>query len=122
MNDVYYKYNVLVDQNGEDGLTDTIYESLGRVIRDRRELLGLSQSALAKHTGMARTTVTTIESGGQNLLLHQFVELAQALRISPVELMGSAGDLAPSKPEKSNSPQVENLLMKLTTSVRANRA
>lgn len=98
-----------------------IYSALGKVIRARRDLLGLSQSALATHTSMARTTITNIEAGGQSLMLHQLVVLAGALRVSPEELLRQASELAPPKPQKVSDPSLENLLMKLDTPVRASQ-
>ena len=106
----------------EDGLDDNIYSSLGKVIRARRDLLGLSQSALAAHTSMARTTITNIEAGGQNLMLHQFIVLAVALRISPEELLGQASKLVPLEPPQVLDPNLQNLLMKLDTPIRASQA
>lgn len=103
-------------------MDDNIYRALGKVIRARRDLLGLSQSALATHTSMARTTITNIEAGGQNLMLHQFVDLAEALRVSPEELLKLANDLAPSEPPRVSDSNMESLLMKLDTPVNASQS
>lgn len=103
-------------------MSDTLYRELGSAIRRRRELLGLSQSSLATRVGMARTTITNIESGGQSLMVHQLVEIANALRMSAPELFEQIGDFGSVRDEATVEPGLENLLMKLTKPVKANRS
>lgn len=64
-----------------------MYAQIGAEIRRRREGLGLSQAQLADKIGVGRTSVTMIERGAQAILLHQFVEIAKALRVSPDKLL-----------------------------------
>ena len=111
-----------VGQPREDGLSETLYRALGSAIRSRRELLGLSQSSLATRVGMARTTITNIESGGQSLMVHQLADVAHALRMTTTELFEQVGDTQVTESEDVIDPQMENLLMKLTLPVRTNRS
>lgn len=64
-----------------------IYAHVGAEIRRRREGLGLSQAQLADKIGVGRTTVTMIERGAQGILIHQLLEIAKALRVSPEKLL-----------------------------------
>lgn len=106
-------------------MSSHLYAALGQAIRVRRERLGLSQSALAEHTDMARTTITNIEAGRQNLMMHQFIDIARALRAQPTELLDAVNEVAEervtSKENDSIDAHVEQLLSKLTVTVRANR-
>lgn len=71
---------------------------------------------------MARTSVTNIEAGGQNIMIHQFFELAYALRIKPIELLEDIGDLSVPEATEERDPAMESLLMKLTKPIKASRA
>lgn len=103
-------------------MNETLYPALGMAVRKHREQLGLSQSALGSRVKMARTTITNIEAGGQNIMMHQFVELANALRVKPVELLEEIGDLQAPESAEEQDPAMESLLMKLTKPIKAPRA
>lgn len=61
-------------------------------IKKRREELGLSQDALAKKVGYTdRSSIAKIESGKVDLPQSKILEIAEALRIPPGELMGLDG-------------------------------
>lgn len=47
----------------------------------------LTQEALAKKTGLTRTSIINIEKGRQQILLHTIIDIANALQVSPVELI-----------------------------------
>jgi transcriptional regulator with XRE-family HTH domain len=64
-----------------------MYAQIGAEIRRRRDGLGLSQAQLAEKIGVGRTSITMIERGAQAILVHQLVELASALRVSPDKLL-----------------------------------
>lgn len=64
-----------------------MYAQIGAEIRRRREGLGLSQAQLAEKIGVGRTSITMIERGAQAILVHQLIELASALRVSPDKLL-----------------------------------
>ena len=66
-----------------------LYERIGLAIRRRRDKIGMTQATLAELTGLSRTSVTNIERGGQALLVHQLLELAKALGVSPTSLLAS---------------------------------
>src|SRR5689334_12530048 len=64
-----------------------MYAQIGAEIRHRREALGLSQAQLAEKVGVGRTSITMIERGSQAILVHQLLEIARALRVSPDRLL-----------------------------------
>lgn len=64
-----------------------IYARIGAEIRQRRDALGMTQAQLADRIGTGRTSIAMIERGGQALLVHQLLELADALRTTPVEIL-----------------------------------
>lgn len=74
----------------EQKMADEVYSRVGAAIRSRRDAIGLTQSSLAELTGLKRTSITNIESGGQAVMLHQFIELARALRTDVAELLAAA--------------------------------
>jgi transcriptional regulator with XRE-family HTH domain len=67
-----------------------MYAQIGAEIRRRREGLGLSQARLAEKIGVGRTSITMIERGSQAILLHQLVDIAKALKVSPDKLLAAA--------------------------------
>lgn len=77
-----------------------IYERIGLAVRKRRDRIGMTQATLAELTGLSRTSVTNIERGGQALLVHQLLELARALGVSPASL------LSQNRPRESDPGQV----------------
>jgi transcriptional regulator with XRE-family HTH domain len=60
---------------------------LSRVVRQRREQLGLSQDELAQRSGLHRTYISDIERGARNLSLKNLVRLAEALEVQPSTLV-----------------------------------
>jgi transcriptional regulator with XRE-family HTH domain len=65
----------------------TFYRGVGQNVRMKREQLGLTQEALASQVGLTRTSITNIEKGRQQLLLHTLVDIAHALNIEPAFLL-----------------------------------
>ena len=65
----------------------TFYQELGQRIREVREKRHLTQEALAGMLSLTRTSVTNIEKGRQQLLVHTLVQLAQALQVEPESLL-----------------------------------
>jgi transcriptional regulator with XRE-family HTH domain len=63
------------------------YQDLGRRIKDARTRGHLTQEALATSVSLTRTTITNIEKGRQQLLVHTLVDIAEALNIAPELLL-----------------------------------
>jgi transcriptional regulator with XRE-family HTH domain len=63
------------------------YKRVGESIRVRRKEQGLSQEALAWAVGLKRPSMSNIEKGRQNLLLHTFCEIAETLNTDSVSLL-----------------------------------
>lgn len=62
------------------------HATLGRVLREAREELGLTQRALARKVGRAETYIYKIEAGRQALDVVGLLDIAEALRIPIGEL------------------------------------
>lgn len=60
---------------------------LGKVVRQTRHSLGLSQEALAERAGLHWTYIGGIERGERNVSLINIVRIARALEITPAKLM-----------------------------------
>jgi transcriptional regulator with XRE-family HTH domain len=70
-----------------DPANQYLYEALGALIRRRRRALDLTQDKLAGRLGISRGALANIETGRQNILLHQLVRLAAALEMDIHELL-----------------------------------
>lgn len=66
---------------------DPIYKQIGEVIRTRRKTLGYKQETLAGQLGISRGALANIETGRQNILVHQLYKYAAALQLSPFDLL-----------------------------------
>ena len=66
---------------------DRLYTEFGRLVREMRKDAGLTQSALAKRVGVARTSITNIELGQQHIPLHVLYPIASALGATPEKLL-----------------------------------
>src|SRR6266705_74775 len=66
---------------------DTFYKPLGEQIRHKRQECGLSQESLAKAVGLKRPSMSNIEKGRQNLLLHTFCDIAETLNSTATALL-----------------------------------
>ena len=64
---------------------------LGKVIRERREAMGLSQEELAELSGFHRTYVGGIERGERNITVLSLNQLSKALQMKPHEILHRAG-------------------------------
>ena len=61
----------------------------GRVVRAKREALGISQEDLADRAGLHRTYVSLIERGKRTASIATVEQLATALDVSMADLIGS---------------------------------
>ena len=74
---------------------DLIYKELGNRLRRARKSAALTQQALADRIGLSRTSVTNIESGRQHVSLHMLFALANAVGVSPSDLLPEKESVAP---------------------------
>jgi len=65
-------------------------KAFGRVVRRRREILGLSQEALAERADIHRTYISSIERGKVRLGLDVAKKVADALGRSLADLIAEA--------------------------------
>ena len=64
--------------------------ALCQAVRDRRETLQVSQSELARRSGLHRSYIGDVERGSRNVSVKNLSRLATALELSASELMSSA--------------------------------
>jgi transcriptional regulator with XRE-family HTH domain len=89
--------------------THDFYRKVGARIRAKRQDCGLSQEGLATAIGLKRPSLSNIEKGRQNILLHTICEIAETLNTSVGELL----------PDRASSEPIEiSGLESLTKEVR----
>jgi len=71
-------------------LDESIYAVLASRVRLRRAELGMSQQQTAVLSGLTRSSIASIETGRQSVLVHHLYALARALDLSPQELLPPA--------------------------------
>jgi transcriptional regulator with XRE-family HTH domain len=86
------------------GAAERIYKAFGAQVRERREALGMTQLQLSASIGLTRGSVANIEAGRQSVLLHQFLVIAAALQMTPVELLPAKTEAPPTR-EASEMPE-----------------
>lgn len=79
---------------------DPIYEEIGRRIFKAREEKGYTQEQLANKISLKRTSITNIEKGRQQLLVHMLVKIADELEVQIESLIP--------KPTNKKGDQVES--------------
>jgi transcriptional regulator with XRE-family HTH domain len=64
---------------------ESLYRHIGALIRERRKKVDppLTQDKLAKRVGMSRAALANIETGRQNVFVHQLYAFAEALELMP---------------------------------------
>jgi len=82
------------------GPVEPAYARLGRDVRRLRKLQKLTQAELAQRLDrdgqrLGRTSIANIESGKQRVMLHVFLELAEALGVDPADLLPREPQLSP---------------------------
>lgn len=65
-------------------------EDIGKAIKARRKLLGLSQEKLADKCGFDRTYISMLERGKRNPSILNLIKLAKGLEASVSELLTEA--------------------------------
>lgn len=85
---------------------EIFYKKVGELIRARRKERGLSQEGLAKAIGLKRPSMSNIEKGRQNILLHTFYDIVETL-----DAEANANALLPERlrPEPVNMPDLTSL-------------
>lgn len=73
-------------------MDDRIYRVFGSRLRELREAKSVTQEELGRRVELSRTSITNIEKGRQRVMLHQMVELAQALEAEPLALMPTSDE------------------------------
>lgn len=63
---------------------------MGKILADRRQELGLTQSSVAAKLRIQRTSLSNIESGKQVLVLDVFYNLCEILKLSPAQVLDMA--------------------------------
>ena len=76
--------------NDSEG-TRALRRELGRALKEARGAAGYSQAQLARKTGYARSTVSTVESGSQNVPRIFWERSDAALGTGPRSLPGMTG-------------------------------
>jgi transcriptional regulator with XRE-family HTH domain len=97
---------------------DPIYEEIGRRIFDARDRKGLTQDQLAKKISLKRTSITNIEKGRQQLLVHMLIKIARELEVDvesliPKSANGNANRIYDKKYPKKSLNWVKSALSKV---------
>lgn len=88
--------------------------TFGDNVKRLREAKGLSQDELAKMSGYtSRSTISCIESGKRDCTQKQILALANALGVTPGELLESNENSAPLDKRKALIQKIERLLSQL---------
>ena len=108
---------------------DYIYEQIGSTIKNRRKLLKLTQEALASKLFISRASLASIETGRQNVLVHQLYIFAKVLDLElsdflaplhqPLSISGKFSDLPlPSGLSNAQKEQLTRVIMSTDTPTR----
>lgn len=65
-------------------------KALGTAIRDRRRLVGISQTELGTRAGLHRTFISRVERGASNLAIDALFAIADALDVQATDLLSVA--------------------------------
>jgi transcriptional regulator with XRE-family HTH domain len=64
--------------------------ALSLILRDRREVMDISQSDLARRSGLHRSYIGDLERGSRNISVRNLSRLAQAMGLQPSKLLAMA--------------------------------
>jgi transcriptional regulator with XRE-family HTH domain len=104
---------------------DPIYKDIGAIIRGRRKALKLTQEALSKKLAISRGALANIETGRQNILVHQLYNYASVLGLNVNDLLpvgrreSRTSEIekvpVPSNVNRSQAEQIARLIQEVTT-------
>lgn len=80
---------------GKSSMNNTPSSTFGLVVREIREELGLSQEALAMHSGLDRTFISLLERGRRQPSLSTILFLAFSLDVPPCLLISKVQERLP---------------------------
>ena len=63
------------------------YKRVGELVHQARKRRGLSQEALASGARLKRSSISNVESGRQQILVHTLVEISEVLGVEPETLL-----------------------------------
>lgn len=66
---------------------DSLQMTPGEMLETIRELQGLTQSKLAKMTGISQSNISALEKGTQQMGRDRVITLAKALKVHPAVIM-----------------------------------
>jgi transcriptional regulator with XRE-family HTH domain len=78
-----------------EGSDSSLLTALSYTVRERREVLRLSQEEVAHRAKLHRTYISDIERGARNLSLKSLYDLARALELSTSDLIITAEERLP---------------------------
>ena len=80
--------------------SDKLLTALSRIIRKRREEVGMSQTVLAEKSGLHRTYINNIERGSKNISIESLKRIADSLSTTVSDLLTQAEEVS----SESESP------------------
>lgn len=75
------------DSSAPTAAEEAFYANLGEAIRTRRIQLGMSQLQFGRAVGYAQPSVFSVESGHWRITVHMLLRIAEALDVSPFDLI-----------------------------------
>lgn len=76
------------------------HSALVRVLKEVRETSGVTQVEMAKRLGRDQSTISLLEKGQRRVDVIEFIRIAEALEVDPVELFARVVErLRSSQPE-----------------------
>lgn len=71
---------------------ELVYKHIGALIKNRRKHLGLTQEGLASQLAISRASLASIETGRQNVLVHQLYTFAAKLQLAVTDFLPEQGN------------------------------
>lgn len=92
------------------GILMSIYEKIGRRIKELREKAGMSQDSLAKNMKIPRPAISQMERGARKIATDELLKLSQIFHLSVDDLLNPSKEpevrLQPLKEEKATKPRM----------------